>query len=68
MRGRESKWNTNIIIHYTHEQRLSTYKKHIHELWNQKFNQTAVINTRLIIDNRNSKNLKKQSIQRHPQT
>ena len=39
---KQLKWNTNLIIHYTYERRLSTYKKDIHQLWNQIFKQTPV--------------------------
>jgi hypothetical protein len=28
----KSKWVTNMIIHYTHEARLASYKKNIHQL------------------------------------
>jgi hypothetical protein len=65
--NQESKWNTSLIIHYTHEARLSTYKKDIHQLWNRTFKETPVINTRLIVGNRNSKNLTKQLVRRGPQ-
>jgi hypothetical protein len=55
-----SKWINNLIIHYTHEKRLATYKKDIHQLWNKTFTQTPLFNTRLIIVNRNSQNMMKQ--------
>ncbi|CAF0779037.1 unnamed protein product [Rotaria sordida] len=62
------KWTTNLIIHYTHERRLSTYKKDIHQLWNHIFVHTPVINTRLIVGKRNSANLTKELVCRRPQT
>ena len=64
--NKESKWLNNLIIHYTYEKRLSSYKQDIHEIWNQTFQQTPVTNTRLIIGHRNSKNLTKQLVRRHP--
>ncbi len=30
--GKNSKWINNLIIHYTHENRLENYKKDIHQL------------------------------------
>ncbi len=56
----------NLIIHYIHEARLATYKKHIHHLWNQIFADTLVTNTKLIVGNRNSRNATKILIRRRP--
>jgi len=53
---RQSKSLHNLIIHYVHEARLTSYKKAIHELWDQIFQQTEVSNTKLIVGNRNSPN------------
>jgi hypothetical protein len=65
--NKESNWLTSLIIHYTHENRLANYKTTIHQLWNQTFNETPATNTRLIIGNRNSKNLTKQLVRRRPE-
>ncbi|CAF1562690.1 unnamed protein product [Didymodactylos carnosus] len=62
---KETKWLTSLIIHYTHEKRLASYKKDIHQLWNQTFKQTPFINTRRIIDNRSSPNITNQLRRRH---
>jgi hypothetical protein len=51
--------NRKLIIRYTHETRLATYNKHIHQLWNQIFTDTPVVNTKLIVGNRNSRNATK---------
>jgi hypothetical protein len=56
----------NLIIHYTHEARFATYKKHIHQLWNQIFADTPVKNSKLIVGNRNSRNATKILIRRRP--
>jgi hypothetical protein len=57
---KQAKYNENTIIHYTHEKRLQHNKKDIHQIWKQLFQQTPVINTRLIIGNRNNPNLKRE--------
>lgn len=54
------KWDHNLIIHYTHEKRLNSYKTDIHRLWNHQFKATPVIHTRLIAGNKNNPNLKQQ--------
>ena len=61
-----SKWDKNLIIHYTHEARLENCKTNIHQLWNQLFNNTEVMDTKLVIGNRNSRNITKEAIHRHP--
>ncbi len=61
-----SKWINNLIIHYTHEQRLESYKKDIHHLWNQTFTETPMMNTKLIVGNRNSQNATKAFFHRGP--
>jgi hypothetical protein len=56
----------NLIVHYTHEARLGTYKKHIHRLWDHIFADTPVTDTKLIVGNRNSRNATKILIRRRP--
>jgi hypothetical protein len=65
--GKQTKFDTNVIIHYTHEKRFQTNKKDIHQLWNQTFQQTPVMNIRLIIGNRNSRNMTRELVHRRPQ-
>jgi hypothetical protein len=55
----KSKWVHNLIIHYTDEARLASYKKDIHQLWNYIFKNTPVMNTKLIIGHRNSRSVTK---------
>ena len=64
--NKQSKRISNLIIHYTHVRRLASYKKEIHQLWNQIFERTPVQNTRLIIGNRNSENMTKELVRRRP--
>jgi hypothetical protein len=62
--NKQSKFDNNIIIHYTYEKRLQNNKNTIHQLWHQTFDQTPVINTRLIIGNRNSRNTTRELVHR----
>jgi hypothetical protein len=50
----ESKWINNLNIHYTHEKRLATYKKDIHQVWNQTLTQIPILSSRHIIGSRNN--------------
>ena len=64
--NKKSKWTDNIIIHYTHEARLQAYKKAVHQLWHQIFKETPVMNTKLIIGNRNNLNNELRVAHRRP--
>jgi hypothetical protein len=64
---KQTKFATNLIIHYTYEKRLQSNKKDIHQLWNQLFQQTPVTDTRLIVDNRNNRNMTRELVHRRPQ-
>jgi len=65
--NKQKKIDKNLIIHYTHEKRFQSNKKDIHQLWNQLFQQTPAMDTRLIIGNRNSQNLIRELIHQLPQ-
>jgi hypothetical protein len=61
-----SKWIDNLIIHYKHEERFETFKKDIHQLWNQTFANKEVMNTKLIIGNWSSQNVTNIFVHRRP--
>jgi hypothetical protein len=61
---KQSKFDKNLIIHYTYEKRLQNNNKAIHQLWHQIFEQTPVMNTQLIIGNVNSRNMTQELVHR----
>jgi hypothetical protein len=65
-RSLDSNSYRNLIIHYTHEAWFATYKKYIHQLWDQIFGNAPVTNTKLIVGNGNSCNATKILIRRRP--
>jgi hypothetical protein len=65
-RPQKSKWTNKVILHYKHEARLKTYKKDIPQLWSQIFNNNEVMNTKLIIGNKNNANTTKTLVRRCP--
>jgi len=62
----KSKPKNNLILHYTHEARLATYKPDIHQLWNRIITTTPAANTKLIVGNRNNCNMKRTLVHRRP--
>jgi len=57
---KQMKFKSNLIIHYTHETRLRTIKKDVHQLWNHTLQQTLSTNIRLIIGTLNNRNTKRE--------
>ena len=64
--AKPSKWDRQLIIHYTHESRLASYKADLHRIWNNLFRGTSVALTRFIVGNKNSPNATKQLMRRRP--
>lgn len=62
----DSKWDRCLIVHYNHEQRLASFKKDLHRLWEVTFKETSIQNTRLIVGNRNNRNTKRELIHNRP--
>ena len=62
----DSKWDRCLIVHYTHEERLATFKKNLHRLWNGAFTDTPIEKTRLIVGKRNNRNGKRELIHIRP--
>lgn len=63
---KEERSNQCLILHYKHEQRLASYKKDIHQLWNKTFTNTPVISTKLIVGSCNNKNATRELVSKRP--
>jgi hypothetical protein len=57
----------NQWLCYSHSSYTCNKKHDIHQLRNQIFQQTPVMDTRLIIGNRNSRNVSRELVHRHSQ-
>ena len=55
-----------LILHYTYEQRLESYKRDFHHVWQSIFTNTPVMDTRVIIGHRNSRNLQRELVHKRP--
>jgi len=62
----EEKSNKRLILHYRHEQRLASYKKDLHQIWNNTFNATSILDTRLIVGTRNNRNTAEELVSKRP--
>ena len=63
---KQDKWNKCLIIHYTHEQRLASYKRDIHQIWDATFKPTPIQETKLIVGNRNNRNSAEELVSKRP--
>ncbi|CAF2090113.1 unnamed protein product, partial [Rotaria magnacalcarata] len=55
-----------LIIHYTHEKRFNTRKRDLHRIFQETFANTPIIETKLIVGNRNQKSTIKELIRKLP--
>jgi hypothetical protein len=58
--------SNRLIVHSTYEKRLEDIKRDIHEIWSITFNNTTVVNTKLIVGARNSRSSKLKFVRTSP--
>ncbi|CAF2085198.1 unnamed protein product, partial [Rotaria magnacalcarata] len=61
-----NEFQNKLIIHYTHEKRLNTRKRDMHRIFQETFANTPIIETKLIVGNRNRKNTMQELIRKCP--
>ncbi|CAF1500339.1 unnamed protein product [Rotaria magnacalcarata] len=61
-----NKLQNKLIIHYTHEKRFKTRKRDLHRIFQETFANTPIIETKLIVGNRNQKSTMKELIRKRP--
>lgn len=60
------KLHNTLFLHYTHEQRLDSIKRDIHNIYSEVFQGTTALDIRLIIGHRNSRNIQLELVQTRP--
>ncbi|CAF3991457.1 unnamed protein product, partial [Rotaria magnacalcarata] len=58
--------NDKLIIHYTHEKRIHSFKKQMHRIYEHVFNNTPVSHVKMIVGNRNRQDAKRELIRKRP--
>ncbi|CAF3564401.1 unnamed protein product [Rotaria socialis] len=61
-----NKFQNKLIIHYTHEKRFKTRKRDLHRIFQETFANTSILETKLIVGNRNQKSTMKELIRKRP--
>ncbi|CAF4236052.1 unnamed protein product, partial [Rotaria magnacalcarata] len=59
-------FDEKLFIHFTHENRFHTYRKDLHQIYNDVFQQTPAMDTRLIVRNRNRRETQNELIRKRP--
>ncbi|CAF2079602.1 unnamed protein product, partial [Rotaria magnacalcarata] len=59
-------FQNKLIIHYTHEKRFNTRKRDLHRIFQETFANTSILETKLIVGNRNQKSTLKELIRKRP--
>lgn len=61
-----NQWHHRLLLHYTHEKRLESYKQDINQISEKIFANTPLMDTKLIVGNRNNSNLQREVIHKCP--
>ncbi|CAM4982819.1 unnamed protein product [Rotaria socialis] len=59
-------FDEKLFIHFTHENRFHTYRRDMHQIYEDVFQQTPAMNTRLIVGNRNRRETQSELIRKRP--
>ncbi|CAM4845533.1 unnamed protein product [Rotaria magnacalcarata] len=65
-RKKPNEFQDKLIIHYTHEKRFNTRKRDLHRIFQETFANTSILETKLIVGNRNQKSIMKELIRKRP--
>jgi hypothetical protein len=55
-----------FFVHYTHEKRFQSLKRDMHKLYQDTFENTAAIYSKLIVGNRNRRNAQHELVRKRP--
>ncbi|CAF4114993.1 unnamed protein product [Rotaria magnacalcarata] len=61
-----NQFQNKLIIHYAHEKRFNTRKRDLHRIFEETFANTPILETKLIVGNRNQKSTMKELIRKRP--
>ena len=57
---------SKLILHYTHEERFSSFKRDIHHIYHTILHQTPTAEGRIIVGNRNRRDARRELIRKRP--
>ena len=64
--GKTTTSDDQFYVHFTHEQRLRTLKKDMHQVYDNVFQNTPAMYSRMIVGTRNRRDMKNELIRKRP--
>ena len=59
-------YGDKFFVHYVHEQRFNTLKKDMHQVYDDVFQNTPAMYTRMVVDTRHRRDTKNELIRKRP--
>jgi hypothetical protein len=63
---KQNEFKNKLIIHYTHENRFNTCKRDMHRIFQDTIANNPIIETKLIVGNRNQRSTMRELIRKRP--
>ncbi len=63
---KQTSYGRKLFIHYTHEKRFRPFKRDLHQVYDNVFKGTPVMDVKLIVGNRNRRDAKNELIRKRP--
>jgi hypothetical protein len=63
---KQTNYDEKFFVHYTHEQRFNTLKKDMHKVYDDVFQNTPAMYTRMVVGTRNRRDAKNELIKKRP--
>ena len=61
-----TQFGDQLFVHYTHEKRLQSFKRDMHQVYENVFKNTPAMNVKLIVGNRNRRDAKNELTRKRP--
>jgi hypothetical protein len=63
---KQTYFNDKQFVHYTHEKRFNSFKRDMHQVYEDIFKDTPAMNAKIIVGNRNRPDAKHELIRKRP--
>jgi hypothetical protein len=63
---KQTSYGDKQFVHYTHEKRFNSFKRDMHQVYEDMFKDTPAMNAKIIVGNRNRRDAKNELIRKRP--
>jgi hypothetical protein len=64
--NKQKLYGNKQFVHYTHEQRFNSFKRDMHQVYEDIFKETPAMNAKIIVGNRNRRDAKNELVRKRP--